>query len=91
MPLSPEDKKNLVKLARNSISLYFKNQETEKPHFIERFGVFVNIEKNNKLRGSIGFPDPKILTTWSVRGRNARLVFFPIPTHGAGGCNGLQY
>jgi len=58
MPLSPEDKKNLVKLARNSISLYFKNQETEKPHFIERFGVFVNIEKNNKLRGSIGFPDP---------------------------------
>lgn len=58
MSLSPEDKKTLVKLARNSISLYFKNQETEKPNFIERYGVFVNIEKGNNLRGSIGFPDP---------------------------------
>ena len=58
MPLSLEDKKDLVKLARRSTSLYFDNQQAEKRHFFERFGVFVNIEKNNNLRGSIGFPDP---------------------------------
>ncbi|MDP4012490.1 MAG: TIGR00296 family protein [Candidatus Nanoarchaeia archaeon] len=58
MTLSLEDKKGLVKLARKSISLYFDNKEAEKPKYFERFGVFVNIEKNNKVRGSIGFPDP---------------------------------
>ena len=78
MPLSPDDKKNLVRLARKSISLYFKNQETEKPHFIERFGVFVNIEKNNKLRGSIGFPDP-IMSLAQAVSDSARCAAFLDP------------
>ena len=59
--ISEQDKKRLLKLARNSIMTSFSNENpdtvgTEK--FSEKQGVFVTLHKNKQLRGCIGFPEP---------------------------------
>lgn len=59
--ISQEDKTSLLKLARDSITSYFtkKDIDTSKVEkFSEKQGVFVTLEKNNELRGCIGFPEP---------------------------------
>src|SRR3989338_8872690 len=60
--ISQEDGKKLLKLAQNSVSLYFENKAPEdvylKKKFNEKQGCFVTIKKKNELRGCIGFPEP---------------------------------
>jgi len=56
-----EDGRLLVKLARDSISTFFSNkllnlEDTD--IFSEKQGVFVTLNKFDKLRGCIGFPEP---------------------------------
>ncbi|MBW2995178.1 AMMECR1 family protein, partial [Candidatus Woesearchaeota archaeon] len=58
--MNMQDKKRILQLARDSITLYF---EDKKPKFDEEFlreklGVFVTIKLNDDLRGCIGFPEP---------------------------------
>jgi len=52
----------LLKLARDSVSLYFEkktvNDEELKKKFNKKQGCFVTINKDNQLRGCIGFPEP---------------------------------
>lgn len=61
--LNLEQGKKLVKLARDSIAASFsgkkpKVSESIKKEFGEARGVFVTLNKNNALRGCIGFPEP---------------------------------
>jgi len=56
-----EDKTSLLKLARDSIKSYFSKLEVDiskVEKFSEKQGVFVTLEKNNELRGCIGYPEP---------------------------------
>ncbi|MEK6820141.1 MAG: AmmeMemoRadiSam system protein A [Nanoarchaeota archaeon] len=58
---SEEDGKKLIKLARESIEEEFTGKKPEMPgekQFRQARGVFVTLNKNNKLRGCIGFPYP---------------------------------
>jgi uncharacterized protein len=57
---SPQDKKRLLKLARDSISEVFLNNRADiplDPKFSQKQGVFVTLKKNDELRGCIGFPE----------------------------------
>ena len=61
--LTLEEGKELLRLARESIQSYFSKQDIN----IERYakfkdnqGVFVTLNKNNKLRGCIGYPQPTL-------------------------------
>ncbi|MFC1753553.1 AmmeMemoRadiSam system protein A [Thermoproteota archaeon] len=57
--LSDEQKKALLKLARDSIKEEFTKERVELPAddvFNERRGVFVTLHKEGSLRGCIGFP-----------------------------------
>jgi len=59
--IKPSDGKLLIKLARESISSYFLQKEPDTSavkQFSDRQGVFVTLNKNNELRGCIGFPEP---------------------------------
>lgn len=56
-----DDAKLLIKLARDSISSFFSGNflhmsETDK--FNDKLGVFVTLNKYEKLRGCIGYPEP---------------------------------
>ncbi|MEO0072784.1 MAG: AmmeMemoRadiSam system protein B [candidate division WOR-3 bacterium] len=58
--LSAEEKKELLKIARQSIESFVKTNK--RPEFTplsdklkEKYGVFVTIKKNNELRGCIGY------------------------------------
>ncbi len=61
--LTEEQKKYLLKLARDSIELYVREgrrlePETDDPMLRENKGVFVTLEKNGQLRGCIGHIEP---------------------------------
>lgn len=60
--MNDNDKKLLLKLARDSIETFFsKGQEPDVSgvmHFDKNQGVFVTIHKNKQLRGCIGYPEP---------------------------------
>ena len=63
MQLTEKDGKDIIALARKSISDCFKNRNSEasselKKKFSEKQGVFVTLNKNGELRGCIGFPEP---------------------------------
>ena len=61
--MNQEDKKELLKLARDSISFYFTHDpkfmddELEKK-YSEKRGVFVTLKKDGNLRGCIGLIEP---------------------------------
>ena len=61
--LSPEEKSELLRLARNAVFLYvgenkIVEHETQNPNFLEEKGAFVTLKKNGQLRGCIGFIEP---------------------------------
>jgi len=61
--LNKDQKKFLLKLARDSIKYYLKNGEhinikTEEGILEEKRGAFVTIKHKNQLRGCIGYPTP---------------------------------
>jgi len=62
--LSEEQGEFLVKLAREAITVYLKDgriipiPETIDPVMKENRGVFVTLNKENCLRGCIGYPEP---------------------------------
>lgn len=63
MALTPQDGKELIKLARQSINSYFSGSDLEiseniKKKFSTKQGVFVTLNLNNELKGCIGFPEP---------------------------------
>ncbi len=60
---SPEEKKELLQLARQTIETYLETgkkevPETGNPKFLEKRGVFVTLHSGGKLRGCIGYPLP---------------------------------
>lgn len=65
MSLSDEDGKILVKIARSVVTEYLKTrkkiilEENFKSRFSYNSGVFVTLNKDEKLRGCIGFPTPE--------------------------------
>jgi len=59
--LTDEQGRKLVKLARESIESWFKHEEvdlTKYSEFLDKRGVFITINKESRLRGCIGFPEP---------------------------------
>ena len=61
--LSPEEKKELLQLARSAISSYVKenkviNAKSQNPLLLTKKGAFVTLKKNGMLRGCIGFIEP---------------------------------
>ncbi|MBU0757011.1 MAG: TIGR00296 family protein [Nanoarchaeota archaeon] len=59
--LSLEEGKKFVRLARNSIRMYFTNEEVDLSNvkkFSDKQGVFVTLNKRGMLRGCIGYPEP---------------------------------
>lgn len=62
--ISNEEGKFLVKLARSSIESYLKDKiileapEDTPNNLKEEMGVFVTLNKNEQLRGCIGYPEP---------------------------------
>ncbi|NQU98974.1 AmmeMemoRadiSam system protein A [Candidatus Woesearchaeota archaeon] len=59
--MEEEDKKTLLRLARESIETYFKRQDPDINnvlHLNKEQGVFVTLHKLGDLRGCIGFPEP---------------------------------
>lgn len=74
-----EQGKNLVKLARASITSYFSNKSFSTKEFSEKRGVFVTLHKTNKeLRGCIGFPEP-IFPLGKAVAESARAAAFSDP------------
>lgn len=58
---SDEQKKSLLKLARDSIKSEFSKERVDLPNddvFNDQRGLFVTLHKHGKLRGCIGFPLP---------------------------------
>jgi len=60
---TPEEKKEFLKLARQTIENFLKDgtkeyPETAIPKFLEKRGVFVTLHKKGSLRGCIGYPLP---------------------------------
>jgi MEMO1 family protein len=61
--LSPEQKTELLRLARQAVFLYVGENkiieyETKDPNLIAEKGAFVTLKKNGQLRGCIGFIEP---------------------------------
>jgi uncharacterized protein (TIGR00296 family) len=62
--LNEKDGEFLIKLAKNAIYKYLKNGEViatpedVKEYLNEKLGVFVTLNKNQQLRGCIGYPEP---------------------------------
>lgn len=61
--LNDDQKKYLLKLARQSISHYLKNREmleaeVNDPRLNQKRGAFVTLHVNGELRGCIGYPLP---------------------------------
>lgn len=83
MKLTNEDGKSLIKLARNSISAYFKNKELDagkavKEKFSDKQGVFVTLTIKGDLRGCIGFTDA-IYPLWEAVVNAAKAAAFEDP------------
>ena len=64
MELTNTDKEYLLKIARDAITtITLKNERITPPqncpeYLKEKLGVFCTINKNNNLRGCIGYPEP---------------------------------
>ena len=64
MELTKTDKEYLLKISREAITtITLKNERINPPkdcpkHLKEKLGVFCTINKNNNLRGCIGYPEP---------------------------------
>ena len=64
MELTNTDKEYLLKTSRDAITtITLKNERINTPqdcpeHLKEKLGVFCTINKNNNLRGCIGYPEP---------------------------------
>ena len=64
MVLTEEDGQYLIDVAREAIEIYLNNRikikvpETCPENLYENLGVFVTLNKNSKLRGCIGYPEP---------------------------------
>jgi hypothetical protein len=61
--LSREEKDELLRLARQSIELYIRQNkvieyQTQNPNFLSKKGAFVTLKKGGMLRGCIGFIEP---------------------------------
>jgi len=61
--LTPEEKTELLRMARASVAAFFERRETiddasGKAKFLEPRGVFVTLTKGGDLRGCIGFIEP---------------------------------
>lgn len=60
--ITTQEKEQLLKLARDSISSYFINENIDDPElekkFLKKQGVFVTLTIAGKLRGCIGFVEP---------------------------------
>ncbi|MBA3064055.1 TIGR00296 family protein [Candidatus Woesearchaeota archaeon] len=79
--IKPSDGKLLIKLARESISSYFLQNEpniSTVKHFSDRQGVFVTLYKNKQLRGCIGFPEP-VFPLFEAIIKSARSAAFEDP------------
>lgn len=60
---SKDEKKELLKIARDTIEYYLKNRkkpdiDNNSEKFSEKRGVFVTLHKKGSLRGCIGYPLP---------------------------------
>ena len=64
MIFTEEDGKYLINIAKNAIETYLKTDTQINPPsdcancFKENYGAFVTLNKNNQLRGCIGYPKP---------------------------------
>jgi hypothetical protein len=61
--LSPEEKKELIRLARLAVSQFVEENkvveyDTQDPNLLAEKGAFVTLKKNGQLRGCIGFIEP---------------------------------
>lgn len=80
---SQEDGKELLKLARDSISFFFDGKDVQvkdevMKKFNEKQGVFVTITINDTLRGCIGYPEA-IYPLWEGVLNAARSAAFSDP------------
>ena len=81
--LSLEQGRKLITLARDSISSYFSRKEVKassdiKKEFGERMGAFVTLNKDDHLRGCIGFSDA-IYPLYEAIAKAARAAAFSDP------------
>jgi len=81
--LKKEDGKELIKLAKEAIQSYFKQDsphvsEAIKKRFSENKGVFVTLKKGKQLRGCIGYTEPK-LPLWEAVVNAAKHAAFEDP------------
>ncbi|MGC8873899.1 MAG: AmmeMemoRadiSam system protein A [Chloroflexia bacterium] len=58
--LTPEEREELLRLARQTIESYLKDHRippyrTDNPHFLRQGGAFVTLKKHGNLRGCIGY------------------------------------
>jgi AmmeMemoRadiSam system protein B/AmmeMemoRadiSam system protein A len=61
--LSPEEKKELLRLAKQAVETYVRENkvvdyETTNPNFLEARGAFVTLTEAGELRGCIGYTEP---------------------------------
>ncbi len=59
-PLSPHERAELLRLARDTITTYLQERtvlpyHTTNPHFLRQGGAFVTLKKHGDLRGCIGY------------------------------------
>lgn len=78
-----EDKKDLLEIARKSISLKFEGDklpvnEKLQNKYAKKQGVFVTLKKNNSLRGCIGFIEP-LFSLYDAIVQAARCAAFEDP------------
>ncbi len=63
--LTKEEREELLLLARSTIELFIRENKipeykTENTNLIEKKGAFVTLKKNGRLRGCIGFIEPRL-------------------------------
>jgi AmmeMemoRadiSam system protein B/AmmeMemoRadiSam system protein A len=68
--LSAEEKKDLLRLARQAVQLYVAEKKiidykTEDPNFLAERGAFVTLKRKGELRGCIGFIEP-VASLWET-------------------------
>lgn len=70
--LTDDQKKSLLKLARETVESYVKNRvkpefEIDDPMLLDKGAAFVTLEKNNRLRGCIGHTEARLPLWQCVR------------------------
>lgn len=73
--ISSEDKKALLKLARDSIKSRLGGPQPKIKGFEHKRGVFVTLKINDELRGCIGFPQPSFPLGQSVAEASQQSAF----------------